>query len=256
MRRRLLLLLVTAAAPIVALTLQSAPTQADPGVLVYPGMEIIQGTTVCTLGYVDPQARTAFTAGHCRGNGMVRDKDGHFVGNQALFRDNTPDGTTIDTNHQIADWEAISLAPDVAGERHSSGRTAAGPGSRHRACAGPGGLPLRCDHGRELRDHPGGVQRLVHDGQWRGEREGRLRRARSTCSPPTAGQRSSGCSTAPGGSTRPRCPGRPPASRPARTSSPPRPEASPLRRQCPSEAARTPESTWLWHEFRRRPIAA
>ena len=114
MRRRLLLLLVTAAAPIVALTLQSAPTQADPGVLVYPGMEIIQGTTVCTLGYVDPQARTAFTAGHCRGNGMVRDKDGHFVGNQALFRDNTPDGTTIDTNHQIADWEAISPAPDVA----------------------------------------------------------------------------------------------------------------------------------------------
>ena len=113
MRRRLLLLLVTAAAPIVALTLQSAPTQADPGVLVYPGMEIIQGTNVCTLGYVDPQTRTAFTAGHCRGNGMVRDKDGHFVGNQALFRDNTPDGTTIDTNHQIADWEAISLAPDV-----------------------------------------------------------------------------------------------------------------------------------------------
>ena len=177
MRRRLLLLLVTAAAPIVALTLQSAPTQADPGVLVYPGMEIIQGTNVCTLGYVDPQARTAFTAGHCRGNGMVRDKDGHFVGNQALFRDNTPDGTTIDTNHQIADWEAISLAPDVAGEQHSSGRTAAGPGPRHRACAGPGDLPLRCDHGRELRDHPGGVQRLVHDGQWRGEPEGRLRRA-------------------------------------------------------------------------------
>ena len=31
-----------------------------------------------------------------------------------MFRDNTPDGATIDTNHQIADWEAISLAPDVA----------------------------------------------------------------------------------------------------------------------------------------------
>ncbi len=81
--------------------------------LVYPGMEIIQGTNVCTLGYVDPQARIAFTAGHCRGDGMVRDRAGNVVGNQALFRDNTPDGTTIDTNHQIADWEAISLAPDV-----------------------------------------------------------------------------------------------------------------------------------------------
>jgi hypothetical protein len=111
--RRWLHLLAAAAAPIVALTLPSAPAQADPGVLVYPGMEVIQGTNVCTLGYVEPQARIAFTAGHCRGNGMVRDKDGNFVGNQAFFRDNTPDGATIDTNHQIADWEAISLAPDV-----------------------------------------------------------------------------------------------------------------------------------------------
>jgi hypothetical protein len=44
---------------------------------------------------------------------VVRDKAGNVVGNQSFFRDNTPDGTTIDTNHQIADWEAISLAPDV-----------------------------------------------------------------------------------------------------------------------------------------------
>ena len=113
MRRRWLRLLVAAVAPIVVLTLPSTPAYADPNVQVYPGMEIIQGTNVCTLGYVDPQARIAFTAGHCRGDGMVRDKAGNFVGNQALFRDNTPDGTTIDTNHQIADWEAISLAPDV-----------------------------------------------------------------------------------------------------------------------------------------------
>jgi hypothetical protein len=111
--RRWLHLLAAAAASIVALTLPSAPAQADPGVQVYPGMEVIQGTNVCTLGYVEPQARIAFTAGHCRGNGVVRDKDGNFVGNQAFFRDNTPDGATIDTNHQIADWEAISLAPDV-----------------------------------------------------------------------------------------------------------------------------------------------
>jgi hypothetical protein len=112
-RRRRLRLLVAAVSPIVALTLPSAPAQSDPGVLVHPGMEVIQGTNVCTLGFVDPQARIAFTAGHCRGDGVVSDKDGKFVGNQAQFRDNTPDGTTIDTNHQIADWEAIKLAPDV-----------------------------------------------------------------------------------------------------------------------------------------------
>jgi hypothetical protein len=112
-RRRRLRLLAAAAAPIVALTIPSAPVHATPGVLVYPGMEIHQGTNVCTLGYVDPQMRIAFTAGHCRGSGPVGDKDGNFVGTQAFFRDNTPDGATIDTNHQIADWEAISLAPDV-----------------------------------------------------------------------------------------------------------------------------------------------
>ena len=59
-------LVVAAAAPIFALTIPTA-APADPGVLVYPGMEIHQGTTVCTLGFVDPGARTAFTAGHCRG---------------------------------------------------------------------------------------------------------------------------------------------------------------------------------------------
>jgi hypothetical protein len=76
-------------------------------------MEIRQETNVCTLGYVDPQTRVAFTAGHCRGSGPVADRNGNFVGTQASFRDNTPDGATIDTNHQITDWEAITLAPEV-----------------------------------------------------------------------------------------------------------------------------------------------
>ncbi|MEO3759459.1 hypothetical protein ABGB19_14370 [Mycobacterium sp. B14F4] len=100
-------------APIGALTLFSTPAQATPGVLVFPGMEIRQDTNVCTLGYVDPGARIAFTAGHCRGSGPVRDKDGNLIGMQTVFRDNTPNGATVDTNHQIADWMAITLAPEV-----------------------------------------------------------------------------------------------------------------------------------------------
>ena len=114
MRRRWLHMLAAAAAPIVALTLPVAPATATPGVLVFPGMEVRQGTNVCTLGYVDPQTRMAFTAGHCRGSGPVSDRSGNVIGSQSGFRDNTPNGATIDTNHQIADWEAISLAPDVA----------------------------------------------------------------------------------------------------------------------------------------------
>jgi hypothetical protein len=89
-------------------------THAAPGALVYPGMEVRQGTNVCTLGFVDIQTRTAFTAGHCRGSGSVGDRDGNVIGHQTLFRDNTPDGATVATDHLIADWEAIQLAPDVA----------------------------------------------------------------------------------------------------------------------------------------------
>ena len=91
----------------------SATAQAQPGVLVYPGMEIHQDSVLCTLGYVDHQTRMAYTAGHCRASGTVSDKQGNVIGTQGLFSDNTPDGTTIDTNHQIADWEVVHLNPDV-----------------------------------------------------------------------------------------------------------------------------------------------
>ena len=79
MRRPWLRMLAAAAAPIFALTLPMAPVQATPGVLVFPGMEIRQGANVCTLGYVDPQVRIAFTAGHCRGSGQVTDRDGNVT---------------------------------------------------------------------------------------------------------------------------------------------------------------------------------
>ena len=128
-RRRWLRALAAAAAPIVALTIPSAPAQATPGVLVYPGMEIHQGSNVCTLGFVDPAARTAFTAGHCRGDGPVVDRDGKPIGALALFRDNTPDGATVATDHMISDWEAIGLAPDVADQQHPARRARPGFGS-------------------------------------------------------------------------------------------------------------------------------
>lgn len=111
MRRKCLRAVVLATASIAMLC--SAPAHAVPGVLVHPGMEIRQDTNKCTLAFVDVQTRTAFTAGHCRGSGTVGDKDGNVVGRQTVFRDNTPDGATVATDHMIADWEAIALAPDV-----------------------------------------------------------------------------------------------------------------------------------------------
>src|SRR5947209_4643708 len=76
-------------------------------------MEIRQGTNLCTLGYVEPTLRIAVTAGHCRANAAVTDKDGNTIGTLAMFRDNTPNGTTVATNDSINDYEGITLAPDV-----------------------------------------------------------------------------------------------------------------------------------------------
>lgn len=113
MRRHLLSVVAAVAAPLAALLAPLAPAHADPGVLVSPGMEIRQDTNLCTLGFVDVQQRVAYTAGHCRGSGPVSDRSGAFIGVQSAFEDNTPDGTTVDVNHRISDWQTIALAPEV-----------------------------------------------------------------------------------------------------------------------------------------------
>jgi len=81
--------------------------------VVYPGMEILQDNRLCTLGYVDPTMRVAYTAGHCRGGGAVYDKSGNAIGRMATFRDNTPSGTTVATDQIINDYEAIVLDDGV-----------------------------------------------------------------------------------------------------------------------------------------------
>ena len=78
-------------------------------------MEIHQDNRVCTLGYVDPALKIAYTAGHCRGGaGVVTDKDHNVIGRLAAFRDNTPSGTTVATDQLITDYEAIVLDNNVA----------------------------------------------------------------------------------------------------------------------------------------------
>jgi hypothetical protein len=108
-------MLATAAMLAVGVAQVAVPSLATaaPGALVFPGMEIRSDTTRCTLGFVDVAMRTAYTAGHCRGNGTVGDKDGNVIGHESAYRDNTPNGATVSTDHLISDWEAISIAPDA-----------------------------------------------------------------------------------------------------------------------------------------------
>ena len=96
----------------VAPGLPPVTARADP-TLVFPGMEIHQDNRVCTLGYVDPALKFAFTAGHCRGGGDVTDRDHNVIGHLATFRDNTPSGSTVATDQLISDYEAIVLADNI-----------------------------------------------------------------------------------------------------------------------------------------------
>ncbi|MGY4712927.1 Rv1815 family serine proteinase [Mycolicibacterium sp. CBM1] len=104
----------TAAAAVLLMLFTSiTPVARAAAVMVFPGMEIRQGTTVCTLGYADPTTRIAFTAGHCHGGGVVTDRAGSVVGVATGYQNNTPDGTTVALNDVISDWETIALAPGV-----------------------------------------------------------------------------------------------------------------------------------------------
>ena len=116
MMRRLKLRAFAASATAAALAPGVWPVCASAdSTMVFPGMEIHQDNRVCTLGYVDPVTRIAFTAGHCRGGGpVVTDRDHNVIGRLATFRDNTPSGTTVATDQLISDYEAIVLDAHVA----------------------------------------------------------------------------------------------------------------------------------------------
>jgi hypothetical protein len=110
MVHRLALRAFAAAAAFLAVApgLPPVTARSDP-ILVFPGMEIHQDSHLCTLGYVDPALKIAFTAGHCRGGGAVTDKEHNVIGHLATFRDNTPSGSTVATDQLISDYEAIVL---------------------------------------------------------------------------------------------------------------------------------------------------
>ncbi len=104
--------LMMSAAPAAAVE-SAQPTPAVESVVVYPGMEIRQAGSLCTLGYVDSVERIAFSAGHCGGHGPVTDAGGRFLGTVSSWRDNTPDGSVVRVDQVISDYQVIDLAADV-----------------------------------------------------------------------------------------------------------------------------------------------
>jgi hypothetical protein len=100
-----------------ALTLMGicAPAQLDTidGVKVFPGMEIHQGSMVCTLGFVEVRLRIALTTGQCDGGSVVTDSHRDVVGAVLLARRNPADAAAADGSMAGVEYEVIRLAPNV-----------------------------------------------------------------------------------------------------------------------------------------------
>ena len=103
-----------AAVALAASTLAPPAAQADSGnTVVFPGMEIRQGTNLCTLGFVDVSQRVAYSAGHCRAPGPVTDRAGRPIGVTTSSRSSVAQGAVITTDQPIVDYQRIALNPGV-----------------------------------------------------------------------------------------------------------------------------------------------
>ena len=88
-------------AALAAASALSPVATADLGVAAFPGMEIRQGTNLCTLGYVDVQQRVAYTAGHCHADGPVTDRSGRPIGVTTSSQTTISQGAIIATDQVI-----------------------------------------------------------------------------------------------------------------------------------------------------------
>ena len=105
--------LLVSMAALAAASVLSPVASADPGVTAFPGMEIRQGTNLCTLGYVDVQQRVAYTAGHCHADGPVTDRSGRPIGVTTSSQTTISQGAIIATDQVITDYQQIALNPGV-----------------------------------------------------------------------------------------------------------------------------------------------
>jgi hypothetical protein len=87
---------------------------ADSGPMAFPGMEIRQGGTVCTLGFVQLSMRIGITVGQCDGGSIVTDGRGRVVGSVVTARRGATDAlAATDGGAPNIEYEVIKLADEV-----------------------------------------------------------------------------------------------------------------------------------------------
>lgn len=114
MTRRTALSLLASLATLTMLLLAILPTASAAGATkAYPGMEIRQGDTTCTLAFIDVGRRIAYSSGHCATDREVRDTLGRPIGVVAVVEHNRAGHSRTGPNDTIIDYEAIGLYSNV-----------------------------------------------------------------------------------------------------------------------------------------------
>lgn len=92
------------------------PARADT-VTAFPGMEIHQGTTVCTLGMVETTLRIAVATGQCDGASIASDSHGNVLGSVMSARHNAAapavEGATPEVQYEVIKLDDNVKASDV-----------------------------------------------------------------------------------------------------------------------------------------------
>jgi hypothetical protein len=95
----------------------ATPASADPDITAFPGMEIHQGATVCTLGMVETTLRIAVATGQCDGGSIATDSHGNVLGSVMSARHNTAspavDGSVPDVQYEVIRLDDGVTASDV-----------------------------------------------------------------------------------------------------------------------------------------------
>lgn len=108
--RRSAVVIASALAAVLAATGAPALAAANPGVAVFPAMDIYQGGVGCLVGFVEPQMRIALSIGQCNHGSIVTDSRENVVGAVMLARRNTGVGSAADATAADAEYEVIKLA--------------------------------------------------------------------------------------------------------------------------------------------------
>jgi hypothetical protein len=114
--------LLVAVAIFVVATSSPARAAAEPAASAAPGMEIHQGSTVCTLGFVEVSLRIAVSTGQCNGGPVATDAMGRTLGSVVQQR-RAGDAPVAGGTPTDLDYEIIGLDLGVdATDTLSTGR--------------------------------------------------------------------------------------------------------------------------------------